>query len=415
MRSLIVLLLLLAVPHAPAAAEDAHWIGSWGAAPLQPTPAFGPFPASPSFDDQTIRQVVRISAGGTRLRLRLSNEYGTKPLAIGGASVALAKPDGTPGKKSIAVTFGGKKSAIIPPGAPLASDPIDLPTKDLDTISVSLYVSGDTGQCTCHATGLQDGFVSDKGDFTKKDFKPKDKISARAFLSGIAVETEKPAKTIVVLGDSISDGVGSTAGADHRWPDLLAQRLSGRSDGTEWGVVNVGISGNQILNDGAGQSALARFDRDVLAVPGAAYVIMFEGINDIGISYGNFKMPRPASATSSGPPPPPPHVTAEQLIAGYQQIIARAHGAGLKVIGATITPYKGAAYYAPEGEKVREKVNDWIRTNNAFDAVIDFDKVIRDPKDLQQMADGLHMGDHLHGSDAGYKAMADAIDLSIFR
>ena len=384
MRSVMVLLLFLAAAHAPAAAEDAHWIGSWGAAPLQPIPAFGPFPASPSFNDQTIRQVVRISAGGKRLRLRLSNEYGTRPLAIGGASVALAAPDGTPEKKSIAVTFGGRKSAIIPPGAPLASDPIDLATKDLDTISVSLYVPGDTGQCTCHATGLQDGFVSDKGDFTKKDFKPKDKISSRAFLSGIAVETDKPAKTIVVLGDSISDGVGSTAGANHRWPDLLAQRLSERNDGTEWGVVNVGISGNQILNDGAGQSALARFDRDVLARAGVKWLLLLEGINDITFS----ALPRaPADERTS----------ADQLIEAVEQLVARAHARGLKVMVGTLTPMAGLWLHNPETEALRAAVNRWVRTSGKVDAVADFDS-----------------GDHIHPNDAGNAAMAAAIDTSAF-
>ena len=396
----------------PALAEDAHWISTWGAAPLKPTQAMGPFPGSPSFNDQTIRQVVRISAGGKRLRIRFSNEYGAAPLEIGAASVALASADGTPGKSFIKVTFDGKKSAIIPPGAPLVSDPVDLETKDLDTLSISTYLPGDTGPCTCHQTAMQDGFVSDKGDFTGKDFVAKSKINARAFLTGVSVETDKPAKTIVTFGDSITDGIGSTPGADRRWPDLLAERLAARGDGTAWGIVNVGISGNQILSDGAGQSALARFDRDVLAAPGVAYVVLFEGINDIGISYGNFKMPGASAAAAA---PPRAHVTAEQLIAADEQIIERAHSHGIKVIGATITPYKGASYYAPEGEKVREKVNDWIRKGGAFDGVLDFDLAIRDPKNPHQIADGLHMGDHLHGSDAGYKKIADSIDLSLFK
>ncbi len=412
MRLLLSIVLLLVVSFVPAGAQEGRWIATWGASPLKPTPAMGPFPASPSFDDQTVRQVVRISAGGERLRLRLSNEYGTQPLKIGAASVALASADGTPAKKSVQVTFSGAKSAIIPPGSPLVSDPINLATKDLDTLSVSIYLPDNTGPCTCHQTAMQEGFVSAKGDFTKKHFKSNEKLGQRAFLSGVSVESDKPAKTIVAFGDSITDGIGSTAGANRRWPDLLADRLAARNDGVEWGVVNEGISGNQILSDGAGQSALARFDRDVLSVPGAAYVILFEGINDIGISYGNFRMP---GAPTGAHAPPRPHVTAEQLIAADKQIIARAHAHGLKVIGATITPYKGASYYAPEGEKVREKVNDWIRKGGAFDAVFDFDAVIRDPKDPQQIADGLHAGDHLHGSDAGYKKIADSIDLSVFR
>jgi len=226
------------------------------------------------------------------------------------------------------------------------------------------------------------------------------------------VETEAAGKSIVVLGDSISDGVGSTPNANHRWPDLLADRLKARGGRGAWGVVNMGISGNRVLNDGAGQSALARFDRDVLSVPGAAYVIIFEGVNDLGISYGHMSGPLAERFKSLAPAH---QATAEAMIAGYRQLIDRAHEKGLKVLGATITPYEGAAYYSPEGEAVRQAINRWIREGHAFDGVLDFDAAIRDPQTPSQIKEGLHAGDHLHGSDAGYQVLAHSIDLTLFK
>lgn len=402
--------LILAIP---AAGFANAWIGTWGAAPEPPRPAAGPFPATPSYDDQTIRQVVRIAAGGRRFRIRFTNEYGTKPLVIGAASLALADSKGDIVAESVRpLTFAGKRSVTIPAGAPYLSDPVELDAKALSNLSISLYVPQATGPCTCHGVGLQTAEVSGPGDFTARPFTAKSTMQARAFISGVEVETSGPGKTIVALGDSITDGVGSSPNADRRWPDLLADRLIARKGRTEWGVVNMGISGNRVLNDGAGQSALARLDRDVLSVPGAAYVIVFEGVNDLGISYGHFTGPRAAAfkrqATGA-------HVTAEEMIAGYRQIIDRAHARGLKVIGATIAPYEGASYYSEEGEAVREKINQWIRTGGAFDGVLDFDAALRDMADPKRIATPLQRGDHLHGSDAGYQAVARSIDLSLFR
>ena len=402
--------LLLSVSlHARAAA----WITTWGAAPEPPSPAMGPLPATPSFADQTIREVVRISAGGTRLRIRFTNEYGTKPLRIGAVRVALAEASGHPrAGTDRAVLFSGERSATIPAGAPLLSDPIDLAVQPFAVLSISLYLPEDTGPCTCHALGMQTAFVSPRGDFTHKTFAPAATLQARAFVSGVEVEQPGRAKSIVVLGDSISDGVGSTPDLNHRWPDLLAERLAARPGPIAWGVVNMGISGNRILNDGAGQSALARLDRDVLAVPGVAYVVVFEGVNDLGISFGHFSGPfgayfkRLVSADKA---------TAEALIAGYRQIITRAHERGIKVLGATITPYGGASYYSPQGEAQRERINRWIRTSGAFDGVLDFDAAWRDAQDRTRTATALQAGDHLHGSDAGYEALARSIDLSLFK
>ncbi len=385
----------------------AEWVQTWGAAPLPPTPAQGFFPATPSFENQTIRQTVRISVGGQHVRIRFTNEYGAKPLTIGAARIALADEKGNiqPGSER-PVLFAGKTGATVPAGAPLLSDAIDLPVKNLASLSISLYLPEATGQCTCHATGMQNAFVSDTGDFTGKAFTPKQTLQVRAFLSGVDVEVATgKGRAVVVLGDSISDGIGSTVDANRRWPDFLASRLNG------WGVVNMGISGNRVLNDGAGVSALARFDRDVLATPGVKAVIFFEGVNDLGISFGHFEA-GPLADTFKNLVPAQ-KATAESMIAGYRQLIARARSRGLKVFAATITPYGGSGYYSEEGEAVRQAINTWIRSGKEVDGVIDFDAVIRDPANPKQIKEGFHPGDHLHGTDTAYQAMAAAVDLAL--
>jgi lysophospholipase L1-like esterase len=394
-----------------ALAQAPAWTGSWGASPLPPSEAAGPFPATPSFDNQTLRQIVRLSVGGERLRLRLTNEYGTQPLAIGAARVAVTGANGAivSGTERV-VTFAGKSTAVIAAGAPLLSDPIDLAVADLATIAVSVYFPTATGPCTCHATGMQDTFVSASGDFTAGTFTPVQTIQTRAFLSGVEVLTSA-AGVVVALGDSITDGVGSTSGANRRWPDLLAERLAARSRGGRFGVVNHGISGNRLLNGGAGESALARFDRDVLSVPRVTHVIVFVGVNDLGFAYGRFEGPLAAMRNLIPPGAP---ATTETMIAGYRQLISRAHGAGLKIYGATIAPYEGAMYFSAEGESARQAINSWIRENRELDGVLDFDAVLRDRAKPAKIADGLHSGDFLHGSDAGYRALADSIDLSLF-
>ena len=221
-------------------------------------------------------------------------------------------------------------------------------------------------------------------------------------------------KTVVVLGDSISDGLGSTLNANRRWPDVFARRLNQGS--LAWGVANQGISGNRILEDGAGQSALARLDRDVLAVPGVAYLLVFEGVNDLGVGFGKWVLP-PGPGNSPSPVivPPTHKPTAAAMIAGYRQIIARAHARGIKVFGATIAPFEGAMYWSAEGESQRQAINNWIRHGGEFDAVLDFDAALRDPARPTRMAEGKHMGDYLHGNDAGYEAVGNSIDLKLFR
>ena len=274
---------------------------------------------------------------------------------------------------------------------------------------MSVYLQGETGACTCHATGMQDAYVSAKGNFTQGTFAPAQTIQMRAFLSGVEVLAPR-AQAVVVLGDSISDGVGSTANTNRRWPDLFAERLSSRGGESRFGVVNHGISGNQVLANGAGESALARFDRDVLSVPGVSHVIVFEGVNDLGLGYG--KLEGPIAALM---PPPAVKPTRDAMIAGYRQLIARAHAKGLKIYGATIAPYEGAIYYSAEGNAVRQAINDWMRTSKELDGVLDFDAAFRDPAKPTQMKEAFQSGDHLHGSDAGYRAVADSIDLALFR
>lgn len=398
----------LALVATPAQAD---WIASWTAAPVTPSAAMGPMPATPSYANRTIRQTLRLSAGGKALRVNLSNAYGSGPLKIGAARIALLDKDGKeiPGT-SRPVLFAGASGASAAKGAPLVSDVIDLPVSALARVSLSIYLPEDTGPCTCHATGLDTTDISAPGNFTARAFTPETTNQMRAFVAGIDVDAPAGARTIAILGDSISDGVGSTPGANRRWPDLLAERLAARP-GTTWGVANQGISGNRILTDGFGDNAQARFDRDILALPGIKAVIVFEGVNDLGIAFGDMSQP---SAAAMRARLPGGKITAADLIAGYRQIIARAHVRGVKMFGATIAPYKGATYWTEAGEAARQEINRFIRTGGAFDGVLDFDKVLADPADPAAMRADYHMGDHLHGTDAGYKALADSIDLSLF-
>jgi lysophospholipase L1-like esterase len=396
-----------------AQAADLHWARSWGASPQAPVAGLGPLFVSPTFKDQTLRQMVRLSGGGKQVRIRFTNEFGTTPLAIGAAHVALAASGGAiqPGSDHV-VTFAGKPTATIAPGAPLVSDPIDMPVPALSKLAISLYLPGQVDACTCHGTSVEPGFTA-PGDATAAPVMPAGPpLASRALISAVEVGSDGPAETIVMFGDSITDGVGATPGADRRWPDQLAERLIKRGGPAVY-VSNQGISGNRVLNDGFGASALARFDRDVLATPGLTYVVVFEGINDIGISFAPRTDTGPLAGfvkAFGGPP-----ITADDIIAGYRQLIARAHARGVKIYAATITPYGGAATAVAAGEAARQAVNAWIRTSGAFDGVIDFDAVWRDPAKPDQIREGWHAGDHLHGSDAGYKALADSIDLKLFR
>jgi lysophospholipase L1-like esterase len=398
---------LAAAALALAAPAQAEWVASWTAAPHAPLGTEGPFAAA-SYDNVTISQILRVTEGGERLRIRLSNRYGPVPLEIGAARVVQIDDAGREIAGSARlITFGGESQAVIPRGAPFLSDPVALTLPDLARLKVELFLPSATGPCTCHLTGGDELAVSPPGNFVGKPFEPVSRAQFRAFLSGVDVDSPDALGTIVTYGDSITDGVGATPGENRRWPDVLANRLE--SAGKEWAVANAAISGNRVLSPGMGEAALARFDEDVLSLPGVKYLIVFEGVNDIGNRFG------PQRGGVAGLTMDQPPITAKQLIAGFKQIVARAHDKGIKVIGSPIGPYKGASYWSEEGEAARQQINDWIISSGTFDGVVRLDTAFADPADPARMRDGYHMGDFLHGSDAGLKAVGESIELALFK
>jgi lysophospholipase L1-like esterase len=414
-RALTCLVLLLICAHASVGETKANtkfsqgWVATWAASPQQPL-AFGPAQLPGPFKAQTIRQIARLSVGGNQIRLRFSNESGTQPLVIGSASVAISDGDSkVQAGTNRPITFGGKSTITIPAGAPALSDAIDFAVPALTSIAISIYLPNETPASTVHAAAMDTAYISATGDFTAAPSMPIDnKASMRFFLSGVDVHNSQAPRVIVAFGDSITDGVGSKAGANNRWPDLLAARLLSAKNAKPIAIVNHGISGNQLVRDGMGQGALRRFDRDVLATSGATHVIVLIGINDIGLAglkMGDQYMVSPADAAN-----------AEDMISAYQQLIARAHARGLKIIGATLTPFVGAnnGYYTSEKEVQRKAVNEWIRSSKQFDAIIDFDAALRDPKQPAQLLPEYDSGDHLHPSDAGYRKMAQSVELKVF-
>jgi lysophospholipase L1-like esterase len=403
---------VIAAPAGGASAAGTEpWITTWAATPAprwaEELPA--PFNVPEVLEGQTVRQVARISVGGDQVRIVLSNEFGARPVTIGSATVALSAGGETVDPATVKpVTFSGQTSAVIPPGAPLVSDPVDLAVKPLSSVVVSFYLPKKTGITSVHWDGAQTTYVSGTGDKTKDaDFKPESTDKSRLFLSRILTTAKPDSNAIVFFGDSITDGACSTVDTNNRWPDHIAERLQAEGH-PDVAVVNEAYSGDRVLTNGMGTNALSRFDMSVLSHPRVSTVVMMMGINDIG-------WPGKDAITPSDPEP-----TAEDVIAGYKQIIQRAHDHGIRFVGVTLTPFidtfKGlptSGYYTPEKEKIREAVNDWIRANKTADGLIDFDKLLEDPNNPKHINPAYDCGDHLHPNDAGYQAMAKAVDLSV--
>ena len=401
-----------------------HWVTSWAAAsvlrpqagttspPAQPPAGAPQAPAPPpiTINNQTVRQIVHLSLGGMRTRVVVTNVFGTAPLMISKASIALRdKETKIVPASAHALSFSGRPSATIPPGAVMYSDPVSMSVPALSDVVVDLFFADDLSKSpsplTIHPGANQTNYISSPGDFTSAaDFGGASKLASWVFLAGIEVAAPQQMSAVVTFGDSITDGTRSTPDTNERWPDRLAKRLAATT--FVRAVVNSGIAANRVLGDvnatvfpfgfNAGINALARFDRDVLAQPGITHVIVLEGINDIGLARQN------------------PSPSADDLIAGYRQMIERAHAHGLKVYGGTLLPFEGANYFSAEGEAKRQAVNDWIRKNSPYDGVVDFDAAVRDPAQPSKMLAKYDSGDHLHPNDAGYEAMGDAIDLRLF-
>jgi lysophospholipase L1-like esterase len=415
---LFVLPISLFAAKKPAPVSNEHWVTTWATAQtLAPVPEIGgssrragarqnraPSPIGnipETFKDQTVRMIVRTSIGGERVRVQLSNALGNKPLVIGAAHIAIRQMDAAivPASDRV-LKFGGRRTFTIPPGALVVSDPVDLEIPKLADVAVSLYLPDDTGSPTVHTLGLHTTYIADGDASGTVRWTPSSTATAYFWLSSVDVLAPSDAGVIAAFGDSITDGFATTVDKDQAWPALLARRLASNKSTARMGVMNLGISGNRVLRDFTGTNALARFDRDVLSRSGVRWITLLEGINDITFS---------AIPGLSGEA-----VTAEDLIWGYRQIIERAHVHGIKVASATIMPVEGVVTYTEKGEEARQVVNQWIRTGRAFDAVIDFDALVRDPADPKRLRAEFDSGDHVHPNDRGNEAMADVIDLAIF-
>jgi lysophospholipase L1-like esterase len=412
-----------AQPGAAAQRSRTQWIPTWTTAqqlvrfPVAPvsasTASSPPQPAAPGLTtplqtirNQTVRMIARTSIGGRRVRVRLANAFNGTRVEIGAAHIALREKDSTIVTTSDrALTFGGASAVKVAPGAVVVSDPVDLVIPPLSDVAVSLYFPGETCPPTTHARGLKTTYISTDGNHVATPTIPIASTQlSYYFLAAIEVDAPSDGRVIVAFGDSITDGSQSTPDTNNAWPAILATRLAADKATANIAVANQGIGGNRVLSDGTlfqGVSALARLDRDVLSHPGVAWLIVLEGINDIGN----------ATAGLGNAPP----LTLNDLIQAHRQIVERAHAHGIKVIGATLTPFEGANYFREEGETIRQGLNQWIRTSGTYDAVIDFDAVVRDPASPRRIKPEFDPGDHLHPNDAGYQAMAKAIDLRLFK
>jgi lysophospholipase L1-like esterase len=395
----------LALPAGASLAQTAdRWVATWGAAPAGPPPAA----STTSLSNQTLRLIVHASVGGSRVRIRVSNEMGSTALNIGAARIALRSS----GAALVAgsdrqLLFGGRATVAIPAGGALLSDPVNLNVPPFADLAISLYLPGATRVTTLHNAALQTSYVSTAGNYSASASLPLQRsIATWPFLSEVDVSGAysglSASNAVVAFGDSITDGQASTANGNRRWPDLLARRLQLELGvAGNIGVANRGISANSLLKDYpdamlAGQRGVARFDRDVLATSGARWVIVLIGINDIVYSSGSSPIP------------------VDSLINGHLQLVSRARAAGLRAIGATLTPFEGHSYYTAARENVRKRFNDWMRSSGAYDAVVDFDLALRDPARPTRLRAAIDSGDHLHPNNAGYQALAQAVPLNLF-
>ncbi len=378
---------------------ESHWVTTWGCGVQLTEP--GNLPPVP-LANSTLRQFVRTTLGGNHIRVRLSNAYGTNAVTINAAHVALAAGLGSAGNGEInpatdtRLTFRGAPVVVIPPGEAVVSDPVKFDLPAITNVAISIYF-GDISATTIngHPGSRTTSFIVPSNAVSAASMPTATKTAHWYIIAGIDVLADKSSRAVVTLGDSITDGRGSTTDGNDRWPDNLAIRLATNPPTANVAVVNMGIGGNAVLSGGLGPTALARFDRDVLGQHGVRYLIIFEGVNDIG------------SGSSS-------MTTATNLVNAYIQFANKAHARGIRVYGATITPFGGSSYYSTLHEQERQFVNAWIRTNTVLDAAIDFDAVVRDPSNPVNLLPAYDTGDHLHLNPAGYKAMADAIDLSLF-
>jgi lysophospholipase L1-like esterase len=405
MKTIFILILVTIGAYA----ENHHWVVTWGASPAPQLPTADQIrTANLAFENQTLREIVHASIGANTVRVRLSNAFGKQAVDIGAAHIALrSKGSEIAAGTDRVLTFSGKPSISIPPNALVLSDPVKLDFPDASDLAISIFIPKNSEGAGIHYSAQQTSYIG-TGDQTAAASIPDAKtMTSWVFLAAVDVMAPEKTATIVAFGDSITDGARSTVDANHRWPDILAARLQAAHH--HLGVLDAGIGGNRILHDASGNvrfgvNALARYDTDVLAQPGVKYVIVLEGINDLG----HVGTSAPVSET----------VSADDIIAGMKQMIERAHEFGIKVFGATITPFEGTSfpgYFTPEKEVKRKAVNQWIRTGGAFDGVVDFEKAVQDPAHPDRMLPAYDGGDHLHPGDAGYKAMGDAINLKLFK
>lgn len=395
---------LLLLAHEGVAADN--WVASWGTAQqlMKPDRAIPSAQTPPAkVEKQTVRMVARPTIGGSRLRISLSNSFGYGPVRIEAAQVAKSAGSGAILPASLKpLTFGGRSWVVLPPGARITSDPVAFEVRAQEDLAVSLHVEADSGPTTSHPIGLRGAWLAPGNQLSAAALEGATLFRSYLWLEGIDVLATPRAASIIAFGDSITDGFSTTPDADTPWPSILARRLAAQRGAAPRAVLNMGISGNRVLREGAGSSGLARFDRDVLSRPGARWVILLLGINDIGFS----AIPGlPASEKA----------TAEDIIAGYQLLISRARLHGLSIYGATLTPFEGVNTYTAAGEQMRQQVNQWIRGSGQFDAVIDFDAATRDPARPTRLRAEFDSGDHIHPNDAGNKAMAEAVDPRLFR